>query len=164
MAQTTALNILSAGFALGLLVGRLAVSGILMKVKAANVTLACPILMAITTFLVLQTTDPALATIAVFAAGFSMAPVFPTTLALMADAFPQMTATAMGIAITAGWAGLAASAPAIGSLAGSGSENLGTALLIFPAASLAMIGVNLAVRRLQAGAEIPMRSPLQPPL
>ena len=52
----------------------------------------------------------------------------------------------------------------IGALAGSGSEHLGTALLLFPVASLAMIGVNFAVRRLQPVPEIPIRTPLQPPL
>jgi fucose permease len=144
--KTTALNILSLGFALGLLIGRVAVSGILMKVRPATVTLACSVLMTIATYLMLQTSDPNLAAIAVFCAGLAMAPVFPTTLAMIGDAFPVLTATAMGVAITFGWIGLAASSPIIGAIAGSNSENLGTALHLFPIASAAMILVSLAVR------------------
>jgi len=147
--KTTALNILSGGFAFGLLTGRIAISGVLMKVSPANVTLACPIGMAIATYLMLQTRDPALAAITVFVAGLAMAPVFPTTLAMLADAFPVRTATAMGIAITAGWIGLAVSSPVIGALSGSGPGRLRTALYLFPVASTAMILVNLAIRSLR---------------
>ena len=49
-----------------------------------------------------------------------MAPVFPTTLAIVGDVFPVMTATAMGIVITFGWLGLAVSSPVIGAVAGGG--------------------------------------------
>src|SRR5579885_1273243 len=109
--QKNALNILSLGFALGLLVGRVIVSRILIKVSSINVTLASSALMAITTFLMLRTSDPKIAWVAVFCAGLAMAPVFPTTLAIVGDAFPVMTATAMGLVITCGWIGLAVSSP-----------------------------------------------------
>jgi MFS family permease len=75
-----------------------------------------------------------------------MGPVFPTTIALIADTFPIRTATAMGIAITAGWIGLAVSSPLIGALAGSNAAHLRTALYLFPAASMLMIAVNLCIR------------------
>jgi fucose permease len=73
-----------------------------------------------------------------------MAPVFPTTLAMVGDAFPKGTATAMGIVITCGWIGLAVSSPIIGAIANGAS--LGTALLLLPAASVVMVLVNLALR------------------
>jgi hypothetical protein len=57
-----------------------------------------------------------------------------------------MTATAMGIVITCGWIGLAVSSPIIGSVAGENNANLGTALLIIPGFSVAMIVVNLLLR------------------
>src|ERR1019366_7053459 len=98
--ESRALGILSLGFALGLLVGRVVVSRILIKVSSPTVTLAASILMAVTTYAMLQTTDAFLAGILVFCAGLAMAPVFPTTLAMVGDAFPRMTATAMGLAIT----------------------------------------------------------------
>jgi MFS family permease len=82
--------------------------------------------------------------VAVFFAGVAMAPVFPTTLAMVGDAFPSATGTAMGIVITCGWIGLAVSSPIIGSIATSSS--LGTALLILPAFSVLMILVNLGLR------------------
>jgi fucose permease len=142
----TAGNILSLGFALGLLLGRIIVSRILIRVSAITVTLFSAILMAVTTYLMLGTRDPTIAWIAVFCAGLAMAPVFPTTLAMVGDAFPRMTATAMGIVITCGWIGLAVSSPIIGSVAGENNTNLGTALLIIPGFSVAMIVVNLLLR------------------
>ncbi|HML17115.1 MAG TPA: MFS transporter, partial [Bryobacteraceae bacterium] len=90
--ESRALNILSLGFALGLLIGRLVMSRVLLTASAENVTLAAAILMAITTFWMLRAT--ALAAIAVFLAGVAMAPVFPTVLAMVADRFPVMTASA----------------------------------------------------------------------
>jgi fucose permease len=144
--EKSALNILSLGFALGILIGRVIVSRILIKIAAVTVTLGSSILMAATTYLMLNTSDPTIAWIAVFCAGLAMAPVFPTTLAMVGDRFPKMTATAMGIVITSGWIGLAVSSPIIGSIAGANSENLRTALLLIPGLSALMILVNLILR------------------
>lgn len=146
--EKSALNILSLGFALGLLIGRVVVSRVLIKVPAITVTLASAALMAVTTYMMLQATTQEMAMVAVFCAGLAMAPVFPTTLAIVADAFPKGTATAMGIVITCGWIGLAISSPIIGEIANSSS--LGTALLLLPAASVVMILTNLALRPLLA--------------
>src|SRR5271165_7267714 len=114
--ESRALNILSLGFALGLLIGRVGVSPILIHVPAITVTLYASIAMAITTFFMLRTTKPAAAFALVFAAGLTMAPVFPTTLAIVGDAFPRMTATAIGFVITCGWTGLAVSSRIIGAI------------------------------------------------
>jgi fucose permease len=148
--EAKALNILSLGFALGLLIGRVVVSRILIKISSITVTLAAAALMAATTFMMLQSSDATYAWIAVFCAGLAMAPVFPTTLAMVADAFPRGTATAMGIVITCGWVGLLVSSPIIGAVAGQGNKNLGTALLLLPAFSVAMVLVNLALRPMLA--------------
>ena len=141
-----ALNILSLGFALGLLIGRVAVSPILLTVPPETVTLGAAILMAVTTFLMLRTRDPKVAWIMVFLGGVAMAPVFPTTLAMVGDRFTVMTATAMGIVITSGWIGLAVSSRVIGAIAGQDPTRLRTALLVIPAFSLLMVLVNLALR------------------
>ncbi len=144
--ESRALNILSLGFALGLLIGRVVVSQVLRTVPSETVTLAASILMAITTFWMLRTT--AMAGLAVFLAGVAMAPMFPTVLAMVADRFPSMTATASGIAISSGWLGLAVSSRVIGSIAGGDTKRLKKALLVIPAASVVMIAVNLALRAL----------------
>ena len=144
--EKTALNILSLGFALGLLIGRVVISRVLIKVAAPTVTLGSAAAMAVTTYLMLQTNDPTMAAIAVFCAGLAMAPVFPTTLAMVGDAFPKATATAMGLVITFGWIGLAVSSPIIGGIAGGSDARLGTALLILPVFSVLMVLVNLALR------------------
>jgi fucose permease len=146
--ESRALNILSLGFALGLLIGRVVISQVLKTVPAENVTLAASILMAVTTFWMLQTKTPGTAGLAVFLAGVAMAPVFPTVLAMVADRFTSMTATAQGIAISSGWIGLAVSSRIIGSIAGGDPKRLKKALLIIPGASVAMVVVNLALRTL----------------
>ncbi len=148
--QSRALGILSLGFALGLLVGRVAVSRILIRVSSPVVTLGASILMAVTTYAMLQTRDAFLAGVLVFCAGLAMAPVFPTTLAMVGDAFPRMTATAMGVVITCGWIGLAVSSRIIGAIAGNDASQLKTALLVIPIASVLMVFVTLAVRPMLA--------------
>jgi fucose permease len=143
--ESRALNILSLGFALGLLVGRVGVSPILISVPPVIVTLAASIAMAVTTFLMLRTSKPTAAFVLVFIAGLSMAPVFPTTLAIVGNAFPRMGGTAIGFVITCGWAGLAVSSRLIGAIAGGDPLRLKKALLLIPGAAVLMIGVNLAI-------------------
>ena len=143
--ESRALNILSLGFALGLLIGRVAISPVLAHAPAIEVTLGASIAMAVTTFLMLQTNKPGLAFALVFIAGLSMAPVFPTTLAITGQAFPQMTGTALGFVITCGWVGLAVSSRIIGSIAGNDPRRLKKALLIFPASAVLMIVLNVAI-------------------
>lgn len=137
-------SVVSYGFAFGILVGRVVVSRILVKVPAITVTFVAAILMAITTFVMLQLHSAGAITIAVFCAGLSMAPVFPTTLAMVGDAFPRGTATAMCIAITLGWVGLAVSSPIIGKV--KADSNLSHALLLLPLFSVLMILVNVVLR------------------
>ena len=72
--QGRALNVLSFGFALGMLFGRLGASEVLISVRGLNVTLAASILMAILTFLMLQTRNPSVAWVLTFLAGMAMGP------------------------------------------------------------------------------------------
>ncbi|MGD0567733.1 MAG: MFS transporter [Candidatus Sulfotelmatobacter sp.] len=144
--EARALNILSLGFALGLLIGRLGVSPILIRVPAVTVTLIASVAMAVTTFFMLRTTKPAAALVLVFLAGISMAPVFPTTLAIVGDAFPRMSGTAIGFVITCGWTGLAVSSRIIGAIAGGDPRRLKKALMVIPASAVLMVGLDLAIR------------------
>ncbi len=142
--RSTAGHVVSYGFAFGILVGRLVVSRIIIKVPAINVLLAAAVLMSITTYAMLSLGSPAAITLAVFCAGLSMAPVFPTVLAIVGDTFLRGTATAMGIVITCGWLGLAISSPIIGALAQG--DRYGRALLLLPVFSVLMIVVNVLLR------------------
>ncbi|HZS56320.1 MAG TPA: MFS transporter [Bryobacteraceae bacterium] len=142
----TAGGVVSYGFALGLLVGRLVVSRLLVRISALTVTLFASICMAITTYAVLALHTQTSVTIAVFCAGLAMAPVFPTTLALAQDAFPRGTATALGIVITCGWLGLVVSSPIIGNV--SAGSTLHRALLLLPFFSLVMVLASLVLRAL----------------
>jgi fucose permease len=144
--ESRALNILSLGFALGLLIGRAGVLPVLTRVPAITVTLVGSVAMAVTTFLMLRTKRPGVALVLVFLAGISMAPVFPTTLAVVGDAFPRMTGTAIGFVITCGWTGLAVSSRIIGIIAGGDPRRLKKALLVIPASAVIMVGLDLAIR------------------
>lgn len=143
--EKKALNILSLGFALGLLLGRVVVSQILISVSPMRVLMGSSIAMAVTTFLMLKTRRPGMAAAMVFVAGLAMAPVFPTTLAITGGAFPRMTGTALGFVITCGWAGLAVSSRIIGGIAGGDATRLRKALLVIPAFSVVMVGLNVAI-------------------
>ena len=138
-------HVVSYGFAFGILLGRVVVSRVLIKVPALTVTLIVSALMAITTYAMLHLESNAAITAAVFCAGLSMAPVFPTTLAIAQDAFPRGTATAMSIVITFGWIGLAVSSPIIGALSEGGTYRRG--LMLIPIFSVLMVLVNLLLRR-----------------
>jgi len=150
--EARALNVLSLGFALGLLVGRLFVGLVLvnMNIGPETVTLVAAVLMAVTTYLVITIHSVKAAWALVFLAGVSMAPVFPTTLAIVGREFPQMIGTAVGLAITFGWAGLAVSSRIIGGIAGGDTKRLKKALMVIPAFSVIMVGLNLALRAMLA--------------
>ena len=75
-----------------------------------------------------------------------MAPVFPTTLAIVGDTFPRMTGTAIGFVITCGWVGLAVSSRIIGFIAGGDPRRLKKALLVSPASAVLMVILDLAIR------------------
>jgi MFS family permease len=129
-----------------LLIGRAGVLPVLTRVPAITVTLVGSVAMAVTTFLMLRTKRPGVALVLVFLAGISMAPVFPTTLAIVGDAFPRMTGTAIGFVITCGWTGLAVSSRIIGAIAGGDPRRLKKALLVIPASAVIMVGLDLAIR------------------
>jgi len=144
--ESRALNILSLGFALGMLIGRVGILPVLIRMPAVTVTMAGSAAMAVTTFLMLRAKSPAAAWVLVFLAGISMAPVFPTTLAIVGDAFPRMTGTAIGFVITCGWTGLAVSSRLIGVIAGGDPRRLKKALLVIPASAVLMLGLDLAIK------------------
>jgi fucose permease len=145
--ESRALNILSLGFALGLLIGRVGVSPILIRVPAITVLLVASIMMAISTFLMLRLSNPFAAGVLVFLVGLSMAPVFPTTLAIVGDNFPRIAGTAIGFVITCGWIGLAVSSRIIGFIAGSDPHLLKRALLVIPASAVLMVVLDLAIQQ-----------------
>jgi fucose permease len=144
--EARALTILSLGFALGLLLGRVAISPFFQNITPENVLLGAALAIAVTTWAMLQSSNPTTAWLLVFLAGVAMAPVFPTTLAVVNTKFPNAAATATGIAVTAGWLGLVVSSPLIGSIAGEDPKNLKKALLVLPAAALVMAAVILGLR------------------
>jgi FHS family L-fucose permease-like MFS transporter len=144
--ESKALTILSLGFALGMLVGRVAIAPVLIKVAPLTVTLGSAIAMAITTFAMLRVSDPTSAAVVVFCVGLAMAPLFPTTVAVAGNTFKHGTATAIGFMITCGFSGVTLSSPLIGWLSGADPKGLGTGLLVLPVFSILIAVINLAIR------------------
>jgi fucose permease len=145
--EKKALNILSFGFALGLLAGRLLVAFVpaLKELPPTTILMASSIGIAVTTYAMLQFKDPNIAWASVFLAGIAMAPVFPTALSVVGAKFSTNTATAIGAAVTCGWLGLVASSPIIGGVSGGEATGLKKALLLLPAAGALMFLVTLAL-------------------
>jgi fucose permease len=150
VARSDALHILSFGFAVGIILGRMAVSQVHQRFSPASVILAASVFMLLTTSIMLRVPGTLSAGVAVFFAGLAMAPVYPTTLGLVSQAVPVGTATAIGITVTCGWVGVAFSSNLIGRLAGTDPAQLGHALLVIPALSALMIVVSLLVRVLHS--------------
>ena len=143
--ESRALNILSLGFALGLLIGRVGVSPILIHASRSRGHARRLHRHGHHHLPHASHQQARLAFALVFIAGLSMAPVFPTTLAITGTAFPRMTGTAIGFVITCGWAGLAVSSRIIGAIAGGDPRRLKKALLLFPASAVLMVVLNVAI-------------------
>jgi len=144
--NAAALNILALGFALALLLGRVAITPILMKVPPLTVNTICAVAMAVLTFFLLRAQSATEAGVMVFCTGLAMAPVFPTTIALVANLFKEGTATAIGFTITCGFTGLVISSPIIGWLSGDDPHGLRVGLLLLPVCSLVMAALYLSLR------------------
>jgi fucose permease len=127
------------------LLGRVVVSPVLTHVSAERVLFGSGALMAVTTYIMLQSKSNSVAWVTVFLAGIAMAPAFPTTLAVVNTRFAQTAATATGIATTAGWLGLVVSSPIIGGIAGDDPRRLKKALLVLPVFSIVMAVVALTL-------------------
>ncbi|HYM10372.1 MAG TPA: hypothetical protein VEU62_06555, partial [Bryobacterales bacterium] len=139
-----ATNILSFGFAAGLLVGRVVVSRIFAAVAEWKVTFGFSLAMAVTTYGMLQVDSQLAVIIVVFCAGLACAPMFPTLLAMVGNAFTQNAAQALGTVITIGWFGFLVIPPLVGKLGGA---NLGKGLLLLPACAIAIALSHLGLGR-----------------
>lgn len=146
MPSVTALNILSLGFACGILVGRLIAARVLVNVAPLPTTLVSALFMAITSLVMLNITTVFGVAAIVFLTGLSMAPVFPTTIAIVSARFKRRAATAIGFAITCGFSGLVVSSPVIGWIAGTDPHGVKRGLLLIPILSIAIVVVLSLVR------------------
>ena len=151
MPRTSALTILSLGFACGLLFGRVAASTILWRISPFTVTAVSALGMLVTTLFVLRPMSPTMTAVVVFLAGLAMAPVFPTTIAIVGKLFRSQSATAIGFAITCGFSGLMLSSPVIGWLSGPEPSGLRRGLMLIPVLSLTIFLILIVSHRLLHG-------------
>lgn len=146
--RSSALTILSLGFACGLLCGRIVASTVLWRVSPLVVTAISTSGMFVATLLVLQPMSRMATAVVVFCAGLAMAPVFPTTIAIVGKLFKRQSATAIGFAITCGFSGLMLSSPVIGWLSGPEPSGLRRGLMLIPVLSLSIFVILMVSRRL----------------
>ena len=137
--EATALRVVSLGFALGLLIGRVAFAAVLLRVPTRAVAVGCSIAMTATTAVILGLHSATATGIVAFLAGIAMAPMFPSMVAIIGDRFSSTTATAMGIAITSGWAGLAVSSRLIGAISSQSAGGIGMGMLVLPTFSAVLV-------------------------
>lgn len=148
MPSAIALNILSLGFACGLLCGRIAATTLLWRIAPLTVTIACSVSMIATTYMVLNPMSQWMTGATVFLTGVAMAPVFPTTIAIVGKLFKTQSATAIGFTVTCGFSGLMMSSPIIGWLSGSNPTGIRHGLLLLPVLSLAIALILICSRGL----------------
>jgi fucose permease len=148
MPSAIALNILSLGFACGLLCGRVAATTLLWRASPLTVTTVCSILMIATTYMVLHPMSQWMTGVTVFLTGVAMAPVFPTTIAIVGKLFKKQSATAIGFTVTCGFSGLMMSSPVIGWLSGPNPMGVRRGLLLLPVLSLAISLILIFSRKL----------------
>jgi fucose permease len=122
-------GVLSYGFGLGMLLGRFAASRILLRIAPMRLIIVSAACIMVTTFVMIHVSSHLAVTIA--------------ALAIVGDYFPQNSATAMGIAVTSGWIGLAVSSPIVGMIAAKSS--LQDALTIFPMIAGAIVLVSMVL-------------------
>ena len=103
------------------------------------------IVMTASTAALLRIDGATAAGIAACIAGLAMAPMFPAVVAIVGDCFPR--ATAMGIAITSGWAGLAVSSRLIGAISGRSEGGIATGMLVLPVFSAILILLTLWLQK-----------------
>jgi MFS transporter, FHS family, L-fucose permease len=148
MPSVVALNILSLGFACGLLFGRIAATTLLWRAAPLTVTVVCSVAMTATTYMVLHPMSQWMTGVMVFLMGAAMAPVFPTTIAIVGKLFKKQSATAIGFAVTCGFSGLTMSSPVIGWLSGSEPMGVRRGLLLLPVLSLSIALILVCSRGL----------------
>ncbi len=148
MSSALALNILSLGFACGLLVGRVVATSVLWRIPPFVVATACSIAMICTTYLVLYPMSAWMTGTVVFFTGMAMAPIFPTTIAIVGKLFKEQSGTAIGFAITCGFSGFMLSSPVIGWLSGANASGIRRGLLLLPILSCIITAIFLVSRNL----------------
>jgi FHS family L-fucose permease-like MFS transporter len=148
MSSVAALNILSLGFACGLLFGRVVATSVLWRIPPFVVVLFCSTAMICTTYMILRPMSQWLTGTVVFLTGMAMAPVFPTTIAMVGKLFKKQSGTAIGFAITCGFSGFMLSSPIIGWLSGPDPAGIGHGLLLLPVLSCTITVIFLASRNL----------------
>jgi fucose permease len=148
MPSARALTILSLGFACGLLTGRLLATPLLWRFSPLAITTSCSAAMMVFTYLILRPMSAWMTATLVFLAGIAMAPVFPTTIAIVGKLFRTQSATAIGFTITCGFSGLMLSSPVIGWISSSGSMGDRRGLLLLPLLSGVILLILISSRKL----------------
>jgi fucose permease len=131
-------------FAFALLAGRL-VSSVLLGVFRINsfiLLTAGSALTALALIISFTTNSPSVVRLGLIAAGFSMGPIFPTSVGLASVMMPRMAGTAMSLLMGVGFAGLLLIPPAVGYISnavGGEAGDVRTGLIAVMAASVVMM-------------------------
>lgn len=137
-------------FPVAIMIGRFLSNRLLLRIPAATVLTVSTIGATLAFGAGMVVTSPFAGVACLFLAGLFMASIFPTTLGIVSGRFPEMSGTALGLAITCGWLGSVALSPAFGFVAHH--TTFSTAYLVIVAGAAAMAAV-VVVSRLGAREE-----------
>lgn len=133
-------------FPVAIMIGRFVNNRLLLRVSPYPVLLASTTGATVSFVGAMVAGSPLVAVVCLSVAGLFMASIFPTTLGVLSGRFPEVSGTALGLAITCGWLGSVAISPAFGFVAHR--TDFSTAYLVIVSGAAAMIVVaGLLVRQ-----------------
>jgi fucose permease len=152
MDKVVAARVLS-WFPVAIMVGRIINNRLLMRVSPMPVLLASTVGATLSLALIMVTPSTVAASAMLFVAGLCMASIFPTTLGVLSGRFPDLSGTALGLAITCGWFGSFVVSPAFGFVAhaaGGVTPDYSRGYFVIIGSAVAMVVMTTALVRQHA--------------
>ncbi|WP_053213479.1 sugar MFS transporter [Pseudomonas sp. Q12-87] len=129
-----------AGFSIGMALGRIAAALLQERIAAVSLMLGCCAVTVVLFFVISFAPSPALALTAAIAAGFSGSCLWPTMLAITADAYPQGGATMFSVLTASGNAGCSLIPWLVGIISAHSDLHIGLlAVTVCPAAMMLLL-------------------------
>jgi len=129
-----------AGFSVGMALGRIAAALLQERIPAVSLMLGCCAITVVLFFVISFAPSPAMALTAAIAAGFSGSCLWPTMLAITADAYPQGGATMFSVLTASGNAGCSLIPWLVGIVSAHSDLHIGLlAVTLCPAAMMLLL-------------------------
>lgn len=152
MDNVSAARVLSI-FPVAIMVGRLVNNRLLMRLSPMPVLLVSTVGATLCFAVTATASSAGLAAAGLLAAGLFMASIFPTALGVVSGRFADLSGTALGLSITAGWAGSMLISPSLGFVAHRTDFSAAYLVVIGSAAAMVIVAVLLSRQGLRPTGE-----------